>query len=77
MAGTPGSDFMTSRSLEQAVLQDRLESIIDRMQYIQRAIRTSGQPVSMGEIAELKKLGREYTDIMELLSEEAGGTDIA
>ena len=42
---------------EQAVLQDRLASIIDRMQYIQRAIRTSGQPASAGEILELKKLG--------------------
>ena len=68
---------MSIRSLEQAVLQDRLESIIDRMQYIQRAIRTSGQPVTMGEIAELRKLGREYADIMELLADETGGTDIA
>jgi hypothetical protein len=68
---------MSVRSLEQAVLQDRLESIIDRMQFIQRAIRTSGQPVSAGELAELRKLGREYTDIMELLADETGGTDIA
>jgi len=69
---------MNGRSLEQAVLQDRLESIIDRMQYLQRAIRTSGQPVTMGEVAELQKLGREYADIMELLAEGAGGdTDIA
>jgi hypothetical protein len=68
---------MTGRTLEQAVLQDRLESIIDRMQYIQRAIRTSGQPAGMGEIAELKKLGNEYAEILELLAEGAGDTDIA
>ena len=69
---------MNGRSLEQAVLQDRLESIIDRMQYLQRAIRTSGQPVTMGEVAELQKLGREYADIMELLAAGAGGgSDIA
>jgi len=69
---------MNGRSLEQAVLQDRLESIIDRMQYIQRAIRTSGQPVTMGEVAELQNLGREYADIMELLAEGAGSdTDFA
>jgi hypothetical protein len=68
---------MNGRSLEQAVLQDRLASIIDRMQYIQRAIRTSGQPVSAGEILELKKLGSEYADILELLADGAGGSDVA
>ena len=68
---------MNSRSLEQAVLQDRLASIIDRMQYIQRAIRTSGQPASAGEIGELKKLGSEYADIVQLLADGAGGSDLA
>ena len=49
------------------------------MQFIQRAIRTTGQPVSQGELAELRKLGREYADIMELLAGGAqdGGSDIA
>ena len=46
---------MTGGSLERAVLQDRLESLIERMQYIQRAIRSSGQPATSGELAELKK----------------------
>jgi hypothetical protein len=68
---------MNSRSLEHAVLQDRLASIIDRMQYIQRAIRTSGQPASAGEILELKKLGSEYADILELLADGAGGSVVA
>jgi hypothetical protein len=68
---------MTGTSLEQAVLQDRLASIIDRMQYIQRAIRTSGQPASAVEILELKKLGSEYADILELLADGTGGSDVA
>ena len=68
---------MSDRTLEQAILHDRLESIIDRMQYIQRAIRSSGQPVTQGELAELQRLGREYGELMEQLAAGAGGTDIA
>jgi hypothetical protein len=68
---------VTGGSLERAVLQDRLESLIERMQYIQRAIRSSGQPATSGELAELKKLGIEYAEIVELLAEGSGYSDIA
>ena len=68
---------MTGGVLERAVLQDRLESLIERMQYLQRAIRSSGQPATSGELAELKKLGIEYAEIIELLTEGSGNTDIA
>ena len=48
--------------------QERLAAIIERMQRIQRAIRSSGQPVSMGELSELRKLGREYAEIIDHLA---------
>jgi len=57
-------------------LQARLESIIDRMQFIQRAIKASGQPASMGELSELKKLGREYARIIEQLANGPGSTGL-
>jgi hypothetical protein len=68
---------VTGGSLERAVLQDRLESLIERMHYIQRAIRSSGQPATSGELAELKKLGIEYAELIELLAEGSGDIDIA
>jgi hypothetical protein len=46
----------------------RLERIIGRMQFIQRAIKSSGQPASVGELSELKKLGSEYARIIEQLT---------
>jgi hypothetical protein len=58
-------------------LQARLESIIDRMQSIQRALKASGQPPGMGELSELKKLGREYARIIEQLANEPGSTGLA
>jgi hypothetical protein len=58
-------------------LQVRLESIIDRMQSIQRALKASGQPASMGELSELKKLGREYARIIEQLANEPGSMGLA
>jgi hypothetical protein len=49
-------------------LQDRLAAIIERMQKIQRAIKASGQPASLRELAELKDLGEEYARIIERLA---------
>jgi hypothetical protein len=58
-------------------LQARLESIIDRMQLIQRELKASGQPPGMGELSELKKLGREYARIIEQLANEPGSNGLA
>ncbi|UCC55985.1 MAG: hypothetical protein JSU75_11695 [Gammaproteobacteria bacterium] len=58
-------------------LETRLESIIARMQSIQRAIKASGQPPSMGELSELKKLGSEYARIIEQLANKPGSRGLA
>ena len=58
-------------------LQDRLETIIDRMQRIQRDIRSSRQPGTMRELAELQQLGREYAHIIDRLSDGPGANDVA
>lgn len=58
-------------------LQARLESIIDRMQSIQRALKASRQPASMGELSELKKLGEEYARIIEQLANGPGSAGLA
>ena len=47
--------------------QQRLEKVIARMQEIQRAIKSSGQPASMFELQELKDLGVEYARIIDSL----------
>jgi hypothetical protein len=47
------------------------------MQSIQRALKASGQPASMGELSELKKLGREYARIIEQLANEPGSMGLA
>jgi hypothetical protein len=47
--------------------QQRLEKVIARMQAIQRAIKSSGQPASMFELQELKDLGVEYARIIDSL----------
>lgn len=52
--------------------QKQLADIIRRMQVIQRAIKASGQPPSMFELAELKNLGREYARIVEQLANAPG-----
>lgn len=44
-----------------------LERVIDRMQALQRAIRTAGQPASFLQLEELRELGREYARIVERL----------
>jgi hypothetical protein len=61
----------------QKELESRLESIIARMQSIQRAVKASGQPPSMGELSELKKLGGEYARIIEQLANEQGSRGLA
>lgn len=48
--------------------QERLERVIARMQAIQRAIKSSGQPASLFELQELKDLGREYARIIDELA---------
>jgi hypothetical protein len=48
-------------------LLSRLEQIVDRMQDIQRAIKSVAAPPSLLEIGELKELGLEYADIVERL----------
>jgi len=48
--------------------QEQLERVITRMQAIQRAIKSSGQPASMFELQELKDLGREYARIIDDLA---------
>jgi len=53
--------------------QEKLEQIIARMQAIQRAIKSSGQPASMFELQELKDLGREYARVIDDLAALPGG----
>ena len=48
--------------------QEQLERVIARMQVIQRAIRSSGQPASMFELQELTDLGREYARLVDDLA---------
>jgi hypothetical protein len=48
-------------------LLSRLDQIVNRMQDIQRAIKSVGAPPSLLEIGELKQLGREYAAILDRL----------
>ena len=58
---------MKNRPDDDIKLLSRLDRIVNRMQDIQRAIKSSGSPPSLLEIGELKELGREYGDIIERL----------
>ena len=58
---------MNNRPDDDIKLFSRLDRIVNRMQDIQRAIKSAGAPPSLLEIGELKELGREYSDIMERL----------
>ena len=51
---------------------EKLGTVIARMQTIQRAIKSSGQPASMFELQELQDLGREYARIIEVLGTTTG-----
>jgi hypothetical protein len=53
--------------------QEKLERVIARMQAIQRAIKSSGQPASLFELQELKDLGREYARIIDGLAGLSAG----
>ena len=57
--------------------QERLERVIARMQAIQRAIKSSGQPASLFELQELKDLGREYARVIDDLAELPGRPPLA
>ena len=48
-------------------LLSRLDQIVNRMQAIQRAIKSVDAPPSLLEIGELKELGLEYAEIIERL----------
>ena len=52
--------------------QQQLEEVITRMQAIQRAIKSSGQPASMFELQELKDLGKQYANIIDSLEAAPG-----
>ena len=47
-----------------------LESIIEKMQAIQRKISSGSQPASMHELDELMKLGQQYAKVVEALQRE-------
>ena len=68
---------MSSRSNDELKLLYRLDRIVNRMQDIQRAIRSSSAPPSLLEIGELKELGLEYADIIDRLKarQEAAAAD--
>ena len=68
---------MAVTEMQHEELQDRLDIIIDRMQRIQRDIRSSRQPATMRELAELQQLGREYARIIEQLSDGLGSNNVA
>lgn len=54
-------------------IQKKLERVIARMQSIQLAIKSSGQPASMFELQELKDLGREYARLVDALANSQAG----
>ena len=58
---------MSSNTDDDIQLLSRLDQIVNRMQDIQRAIKSVGAPPSLLEIAELKELGLEYGVIVERL----------
>ena len=49
-------------------IQEKLAQVIARMQAIQRAIKSSGQPASLFELQELKDLGVEYARLVDQLA---------
>ncbi|MGB5298689.1 MAG: hypothetical protein WBN08_16170 [Thiogranum sp.] len=55
---------MSSRPDDDIKLLSRLGQIVNRMQDIQRAIKSVGAPPSLLELGELKELGQEYADII-------------
>jgi len=58
---------LSSHPDDESILLYRLDRIVNRMQNIQRAIKSIGAPPSLLEIGELKELGLEYADIVDRL----------
>ncbi len=52
-------------------LKDKLDRIIAAMQKVQRRIAADAQPVSMHELGELEKLGKQYRKVVLALAELA------
>jgi hypothetical protein len=60
---------LSSRPDDDIKLLSRLDQIVNRMQDIQRAIKSVGAPPSLLEIGELKELGLEYAEIVDRLKD--------
>jgi hypothetical protein len=58
---------LSSRPDDELKLLYRLDRIVNRMQDIQRAIRSISAPPSLLEIGELEELGLEYAFIIDRL----------
>lgn len=58
---------MSNRPDDDSKLLSRLDQIVNRMQDIQRAIKSVDAPPSLLEIGELKELGLEYAEIIDRL----------
>ena len=61
--------ILSSNSDGDINLLSRLDRIVNRMQDIQRAIKSVGSPPSLLEIGELKQLGLEYAEIIDRLKD--------
>jgi hypothetical protein len=64
---TAGDDAVTYQGFAMSKIEVQLEEVIERMQAIQRAIKSSGQPASRFELQALKDLGREYARLVDEL----------
>jgi hypothetical protein len=63
-----GKDMSDRGDTAQAsVILQNIETLIARMQKIQRAIGSTGEPASQLEIEELKELGQHYTQLVKQL----------
>ena len=60
---------MSSHPDDDIKLLSRLNQIVNRMQDIQRRIKSVGAPPSLLEIGELKELGLEYAEIIDRLKD--------
>ncbi|WP_020394323.1 hypothetical protein [Thiolinea disciformis] len=49
-------------------LNKHLQDLIKKMQKVQKAIAASGEPASMHELDELKRLGRAYGSTLEQMA---------
>lgn len=58
-------------------LLERVERVVRRMQTIQREIHASRQPAAQYEIAELKRLGSEYAELLAQLETQSTAGPVA